>query len=167
MNTSTTCPHSKPDQSSPPLPSHFLMKHFNIIIFHLSIGLPSGLFLSGFPIKPCTIFILPIRTTCFAHLILNLIRLIMCGEEHKSRSTSLQNFVPNSVAGTPTGNGLDGSRIVSLWRAGFCAPVQTSPGAHPAPYTICTGSFLGVKRPGCGVKHPTPSSAKVKEREKL
>ena len=27
-----------------------------------------------------------------------------------------------------------------------------------------TGSFPGVKRPGCGLNHPYPSSAKFKER---
>jgi hypothetical protein len=31
-------------------------------------------------------------------------------------------------------------------------------------YKMGTGSFLGVKRPGCGIDHPPPSSAKVKER---
>jgi hypothetical protein len=30
-----------------------------------------------------------------------------------------------------------------------------------------TGSFPGVKRPGCGVDHPPPSRAKVKERVEL
>jgi hypothetical protein len=30
-----------------------------------------------------------------------------------------------------------------------------------------TGSFLGVKRPGRGVDHPSPSSAEVKERVEL
>jgi len=35
----------------------------------------------------------------------------------------------------------------------FSAPVQTSPGAHPASYTMGTGSFLGVKRPGRNVDH--------------
>ena len=30
-----------------------------------------------------------------------------------------------------------------------------------------TGSFPGVKRPGRGVNHPTPSRAEVKEREEL
>ena len=48
--------------------------------------------------------------------------------------------------------------------ARFSAPVQTSPGAHPAFYTIRTGSFLGVKRQGCGVEHPPPFSAEVNER---
>jgi hypothetical protein len=35
----------------------------------------------------------------------------------------------------------------------FCAPLQTSHGAHPASYTKGTGSFLGVKRLGRGVNH--------------
>jgi len=33
------------------------------------------------------------------------------------------------------------------------APVQTGPGAHLASYTMRTGSFSGVKRPGGGVEH--------------
>jgi hypothetical protein len=48
-------------------------------------------------------------------------------------------------------------------RARFSAPVQTGPGAYPASITMCTVSFSGVKRPGCGVDHPHSSSAKVKE----
>jgi len=47
------------------------------------------------------------------------------------------------------------------------APIQTGPGAHPASYTMHTRSFLGVKQLGCGVDHPPPSSAKVKERVEL
>jgi len=47
------------------------------------------------------------------------------------------------------------------------APVQTIPGAHPAFYTMGTGSFPGVKWPGHGVDHPPPSSTKVKERVEL
>jgi hypothetical protein len=49
----------------------------------------------------------------------------------------------------------------------FSAPVQTSPGTHPASYTMGTGSFPGVKRPGRGVDHPTPSSAEVEGRVEL
>jgi hypothetical protein len=30
-------------------------------------------------------------------------------------------------------------------RARFSAPVQTGPGAHPASYTMSTGSFQGVE----------------------
>ena len=51
--------------------------------------------------------------------------------------------------------------------ARFSAPLQTSPGAHPASYAMGTGSFLGVKQPGCGIDHPHPSSAKVKKRVEL
>ena len=51
--------------------------------------------------------------------------------------------------------------------ARFSAPVQTGPEAHPASYTMSTGSFTEVKRPGRGVDHPPPSSADVKERIEL
>jgi len=46
----------------------------------------------------------------------------------------------------------------------FSAPIQTGCGAHPASYTMGTGSFPDVKRPGRGVDHPLLSSAEVKER---
>jgi len=51
--------------------------------------------------------------------------------------------------------------------ARFSATVQTGPGAHPVSYTMGTGSFPGVKRPGRGVDHPPPSGAEVKDREEL
>ena len=51
--------------------------------------------------------------------------------------------------------------------ARFSAPVQTGPGAYPVSYTMGTGSFPGVKRPGRGVDHPPTSSAEVKERVEL
>jgi hypothetical protein len=49
----------------------------------------------------------------------------------------------------------------------IASPVQTSSEAHPASHTVGTGSFLGVKRPGRGVDHPSQSSAEVKERVEL
>ena len=45
-----------------------------------------------------------------------------------------------------------GDRI--LVGARFSAPVQTGPAARPPSYTMGTGSFPGVKRPGRGVDHP-------------
>jgi hypothetical protein len=39
--------------------------------------------------------------------------------------------------------------------------------AHPASYTMVSGSLPGVKRPRRGVDHPPPSSAEVKERVDL
>jgi len=51
--------------------------------------------------------------------------------------------------------------------ARFSTTIQTGPGAHPASYTMGTGSFLGVKQPGHGADHPPPSSVEVKERVEL
>jgi len=70
----------------------------------------------------------------------------------------------DGVIGTATGCGLDGPGIEFRWGARFSAPVQTCPGAHPASYTMGTGSFLGVKRSWRGVDHPPPSRVEVKER---
>jgi hypothetical protein len=61
--------------------------------------------------------------------------------------------------------GRSGDRI--LVEARFSAPVQTSPGAHPASCTMGTGSFPGIRRTGRGVDHPPPPSAEVKERVQL
>jgi hypothetical protein len=47
--------------------------------------------------------------------------------------------------------------------ARFFAHVQTDPEAHSASFTMGTGSFPGVKRPGRGADHPPPSSAEVKK----
>jgi len=58
--------------------------------------------------------------------------------------------------------GRSGDRIPA--EARFSATVQTGPGAHPAPYTMGTGSFPVVKRPGRGVDHahhPAPRLKKV------
>ena len=41
----------------------------------------------------------------------------------------------------------------------FSAPVRTGPGAHPASYTMGTGSFPGVKLLGRGVDHQHPHLA--------
>ena len=67
----------------------------------------------------------------------------------------------DSSIGIATRYWLDCPRIESRWEARFSAPVQTGPGAHPASYTMGTGSFLEVKRPGRGVVHPPTSSANV------
>ena len=73
----------------------------------------------------------------------------------------------DSSVGIATRYSLDGPGIESRLEARFCTPVQTGPGVHPASYTMGTGSFLGVKWPGRGVKHPLPSSSEVKERVEL
>ena len=47
--------------------------------------------------------------------------------------------------------------------ARFSAPVQTGPGAHPASYTMGTGSFPGIKRPRRGVDHPPHLALRLKK----
>jgi hypothetical protein len=73
----------------------------------------------------------------------------------------------DSSVSIATRYGLDGPGIESRWGARFSAPVQTGPGAHPASYTMGTGSFPVIKRPGRGVDHPPLSGAEVKERVEL
>jgi hypothetical protein len=62
---------------------------------HLYLGLPSGLFPSGFPTNNLyMVLFFPIHATCPVHLILlNLIILIIPGEEYKSCSSSLCSFL--------------------------------------------------------------------------
>jgi len=58
-------------------------------------------------------------------------------------------------AGIATGYGLDGPGIESRWGEGEI--FRTFPG-RSASYTIGTGSFPGLKRPGRGVDHRPSSS---------
>jgi len=43
----------------------------------------------------------------------------------------------------------------------FSVPVETDHGAHPASWTMVTGSFQGVKQSGRGANHPPTSSTGV------
>ena len=47
--------------------------------------------------------------------------------------------------------------------ARFSTQVQSGSGAHPASYTMGTGSFQSLKRPGRGVKHPPHLAPKLKK----
>jgi len=64
----------------------------------------------------------------------------------------------DSSVGIKTLHGLDGPG------SEFFVPVQTGPGAHPASYTMGTGSFSGEKRPGRGVDHPPHLAPRLKKK---
>jgi hypothetical protein len=70
----------------------------------------------------------------------------------------------DSSVGIATRYRLDVPGIESRWEAGFSAPVQTGPGAHPTSYIMGTGSFPG----GVALTtHSLPSSAEVEGRVEL
>jgi hypothetical protein len=72
---------------------------------HLRLGLPCGIFPSGFPNNIIYAFHnSPFRATYPAHLILlELIILIMFGEENKLWSSSLWSFLQSPVTSSPFG----------------------------------------------------------------
>ena len=72
----------------------------------------------------------------------------------------------DSSVGIATRYGLGSGDRIPV-EATFSALVQTGPGAHPASYTMGTGSFPGVKWLERGFDHPPPSSTEVKERVQL
>ena len=84
--------------------SHFLKIHL-ILSSYLRLGLPSGLFPSGFPTKtPYTPLLSPIRATYPAHLILpDFITRTILGEKYGSVSSSLCSFLHSPVTSSLLG----------------------------------------------------------------
>jgi hypothetical protein len=84
---------ASPIQSIYPHPTSW--RSVLILFIHLCLGLPSGLYLSGFPTKTLyTPLSSPIRAIWPAHLIiLDFITRTILGEEYKSFSSSLCNLL--------------------------------------------------------------------------
>jgi len=94
-----TGPGLKSDETSPQLPT-VSQRSILILSFHLRLGLPSGLFHSGFASKILYAFLIsPIRATCSAYPIpLDLIILIIFGELCKLWSSSCSILQPPALS---------------------------------------------------------------------
>jgi hypothetical protein len=91
-------------KSTQSMPSHRASWSYILILAtHLRLCLPSGIFPSGFLIKTLYKSLLtPVSATCPTHLIpLELITRKMLGEEYRSLSSLLYNYLHSLVASSP------------------------------------------------------------------
>jgi hypothetical protein len=98
LQTPAPCAYREPDQCSARHHILFFWRYILILSFHLLLGLPSRLFLSGFSTNTlqAPLFSL-IPATCPVHLTLYLITRMIFGEEHISWSFSLCSLLQSPV----------------------------------------------------------------------
>jgi hypothetical protein len=87
-----------------------------ILSSHLHLGLPSGLFLLGFPTKTLyTPLLSPIHATFPAHhILLDLITRTIFGEEYRSLSSSICSFLHSPLTSSVLGPNILLSTLLSL-----------------------------------------------------
>ena len=78
-----------------------------------------------------------------------------------------KHFMQYNVVSMKTQYRLDGPGIKSWWGRGIPRLSKLALGPIQPPVQWVLGLFLTVKQQGRGVGHPSPSSAKVKERVEL
>ena len=121
-----TCPYPESDQSSPRLSIPLLEDPFLILSSHLQLGIPSDLFSSGVHTKILYAPLLShVRATRTAHLILlDLITVIISGEQYRSRSSSLCSLLHSPVTSSFKGHSLTRSAYVPLCVGPSFTPIQ-------------------------------------------
>jgi hypothetical protein len=131
------------------IPSY--LKSILILPTHIRLGLPSGLFLSGFPTNiPYAFLVSPIRATCLANLILlDLIILIMFGEEYNyfpcfDKKKWKQSYEITSLPVYPSYQFLNAStKLYEIWYVyRIMAPEPTSKALHNSIPSVCVSVFV-------------------------
>jgi hypothetical protein len=134
-----TGPYPEPYESNPHLPTVFSFDQFLILFSRLRLGLPSGLFPPGFPAETFYVFLIsPMRAAWLAYLIiLDMIILLIFGDEHKFWSSSFCSFLQPPV----TSSHLDPNFLLSTLFSNILSLCPFLNVRHPHPHKT-TGKII-------------------------